>query len=119
VWQVASIGPAPLDDGLYPVEVTLTRPAANLREGMLLTASFLAPAATKAIQIPVDAVVERDGRSYVFIVGSDSRLALREVQLGSADLAKVTVASGLRDGDHIVREGGDFLRDGDTVRVTD
>lgn len=69
-------------------------------------------AAKPALTVPDTAVFLRDGRSWVFIVGTDERVALRQVQLGRRRDNAVEIVSGLDERQTIVRSGGAFLSDG-------
>jgi RND family efflux transporter MFP subunit len=122
---VTSLAPAPGDDGLYSVEVSPeATPSGNgakvtFRSGTLVTVRFDDRAATPAVHAPLDALVYRDDKTWVFVVGGadDTRAHLREVAVDRADGKDVLVRAGLADGDRIVREGAQFLEDGQPVRV--
>jgi multidrug efflux system membrane fusion protein len=53
--------------------------------------------------------------SFVYLVNSDKTVSVRTVTLGTVDVDRVAVASGLSAGDIVVTEGGDRLRDGSSV----
>ncbi len=55
--------------------------------------------------------------AFVYLVGSDSTVAVTGVTLGATDGDQVAVTSGLKAGDLVVTEGGDRLRDGAKVQV--
>jgi RND family efflux transporter MFP subunit len=118
---VTSIGPAPLEDGLYPVEVSPTS-ATNLHQGTLLTVEFDEPARKPAMVVPLDALVHRDQKTWAFVLApspKETRAKIREVALGHVEGKDVVVLSGLNDGERIIREGAYFLRDGQVVRLLD
>jgi membrane fusion protein (multidrug efflux system) len=123
---VSSVAPAPLGDGLYTVEVTPTDDHIRaFRAGTLLTVSFEELATAASIRIPLDALVYRQGKTWVFVVvpatgpSSDATVQIREVVLDRTHSKDVGVKSGLALGERIVREGADFLQDGQAVRVLD
>lgn len=66
----------------------------------------------KGIQIPERATVMIQGRTFVWIVGQDQTVSQREVTLGAAAPAGVTVTEGLKPGETIVVEGTHKLRQG-------
>lgn len=123
--RVDRIAPAPGEDGLFEVEVSPSAgQKANLRPGSLLTVRFEDEAKLPAVRVPLDAIVNRDDRTWVFVVDAGARATtsqatLREVSFDRADGKDVLVRSSLKDGDRIVREGACFLRDGQTVRLLD
>ena len=88
----------------------------DVRAGMFARGEFLL-GARDAIEVPLAAVVVRDGFQYVFEVGADSRVAMRRVQTGQRAGGRVVVTEGLAADARIVERGGAFLNDGDLVRV--
>lgn len=69
--------------------------------------------------LPREAVVVRDGYSYVFVLGDGSRVAQRRIEAGRPEGDVVPVRAGLEPGERIVVRGAGFLSDGDLVRVVD
>jgi RND family efflux transporter MFP subunit len=67
--------------------------------------------------LPREAVVVRDGFSYVFVVDAKSRVAQRRVEVGPATSEIVPIRSGVARGERVVIKGAGFLSDGDLVRV--
>ena len=70
-----------------------------------------------ALTVPQEALVVRDGFSYVFVVGGDQRVQIRKVQTGRRVADRVEVLSGLDAGASVAVRGAGFLNDGDLVRV--
>lgn len=70
-----------------------------------------------ALTLPESALVMRDGRSYVYIVGDDSKVSSRPVTTGRRRGDRVEVVSGLDGSTRVVAKGGSFLSDGMQVRV--
>lgn len=119
---VTSISPAPGADGLYAVEVSPGPEAkASLRPGTLLTVRFADAVTTPSVRMPLDALVHKDDRTWVFTLDAPKEdvAHLREVRVDRADQKDVLVRTGLKDGDRIVREGAQFLQDGQAVRVVE
>lgn len=100
-------------NGLVYVDL---RQAASAKPGMFATGSFSAGAAS-AQTLPQSAVIQREGFSYVYVVGADARVTQVKVQVGRRLGERVEVISGLPPGAQIVAAGGGFLSDGDVVRV--
>jgi membrane fusion protein, multidrug efflux system len=55
--------------------------------------------------------------TFVYLVGADSTVSVRAVQLGVTDGDRVEVKSGLAPGDRVVIDGADKLRDGAKIIV--
>ncbi|WP_417068554.1 efflux RND transporter periplasmic adaptor subunit [Niveibacterium terrae] len=70
-----------------------------------------------ALSVPQSAVVLRDGRSYVFEVGADSRVLRRSVTIGRRQGDRVEIVSGISDAARVVASGAAFLADGDKVSL--
>lgn len=72
---------------------------------------------TPALTLPQSAVVLRDGRSYVYVVGDGQRVSSRVVVTGRRQGDRVEVVSGLEASSRVVASGGGFLSEGAEVTV--
>jgi len=90
--------------------------AASARAGMFARGEFDLGAAP-ALTVPQQAVVVRDGFSYVYRVDPDNRVAQVKVQTGRRDGDRVEIVQGLAPDASVVATGAGFLNDGDLVRV--
>ncbi|MBV1797945.1 efflux RND transporter periplasmic adaptor subunit [Siccirubricoccus sp. G192] len=89
----------------------------GLRPGMFARAEIRSEA-PRAIAVPQQAVVFREGAPAVFVLPEGSeRVALRRIETGARQEGMVEVASGLRPGERIVLTGAGFLSDGDRVAL--
>jgi RND family efflux transporter MFP subunit len=115
---VTSIAPA-VDalSGTFTVRVTPTDRADMFRDGMAAQVQFQ-PTERQALLVPAQAIVNRPGRTLVFVVGSDSRVRARDVQIGVNDGQQVEILGGLNEGEEIAISGLDQLSDGTQVQVT-
>ena len=84
--------------------------------GMFARGDFLL-GESAALTVPQEAVVVRDGFSYVFAVGADQRVQLRKVQVGRRVGDQVEVLGGLDAQQAVAVQGAGLLNDGDLVRV--
>jgi RND family efflux transporter MFP subunit len=91
--------------------------AGSARAGMFARGEFDL-GAQPALTVPQQAVVVREGFSYVFQVQPDNRVRQVKVQIGRIAGDRLQVLSGLSTDMRIVASGGGFLNDGDLVRVT-
>lgn len=89
---------------------------ADFRAGMFARGEF-ALGSSDALTVPQEALVVRDGFSYVFVVGADQRVQMRKVQTGRRVADRVEVLSGLDANASVAVRGAGFLNDGDLVRV--
>ena len=88
----------------------------DFRAGMFARGEF-ALGSSDALTVPQEAMVVRDGFSYVFVVGDDQRVQMRKVQTGRRVADRVEVLSGLDATAPVAVRGAGFLNDGDLVRV--
>jgi HlyD family secretion protein len=73
---------------------------------------------TPALSLPQNAVVMRDGFSYVFRLAGADKIAETKVTVGRRLGDRVEILSGVDTNAKYVAAGAGFLVDGDTVRVT-
>jgi RND family efflux transporter MFP subunit len=89
---------------------------ADFRAGMFARGEF-ALGNSDALTVPQEALVVRDGFSYVFVVGPEQRVQQRKVQAGRRVADRVEVLTGLDANASVAVRGAGFLNDGDLVRV--
>lgn len=85
------------------------------KAGMFATGQFEI-GSSGALTVPQQAVVVRDGFSYVFRLNEDSRVAQLRVQTGRRINGSVEVTSGLAAETLLIASGAGFLNDGDLVK---
>jgi HlyD family secretion protein len=71
-----------------------------------------------ALLVPVASIVMQDGYSYVFVLKSDSTVERRRVQQVGVRGNDMELAEGVAAGEAVAVKGAGFLKDGDTVRVS-
>lgn len=78
-----------------------------------------------ALAVPAEAVVLRDGRTYVLELADKApaegatKVMLRAVEVGRREGQEVEIVSGLADSARLAVRGSGFLNDGDAVRVVE
>lgn len=90
----------------------------SARAGMFARGEFDL-GAQPALTLPQQAVVVREGFSYVFRVNPDNRVNQVKVQIGRIADDRLQVLSGVTADMRVVASGGSFLNDGDLVRVAE
>jgi HlyD family secretion protein len=73
---------------------------------------------SSGLTVPQQAVVIRDGFSYVFSLGADSRVKQVKVETGRRVSDRIEIRQGVDANTNLVATGAAFLKDGDLVRVT-
>jgi membrane fusion protein (multidrug efflux system) len=85
-----------------------------LRQGMFMTVA-LQGEVTPTLLVPEEALVPERGKAYVFVV-HDDRVERREVRTGKRKPGFVEIVEGVRDGERVVVDGTQHVRDGSTVQ---
>jgi HlyD family secretion protein len=91
-------------------------PHPDVKAGMFARGEF-GLGTTSAVTVPQEALVVRDGFTYVFQVGPDSRVAQRKVETARRVGGQVEILKGLDANATVAVRGAGFLNDGDLVRV--
>ena len=91
------------DEALFPNQFVNVRLLADTLKGVVL-----APSA--AIQFGTDG-------SFVYVMEGDNKVRIRKLKLGASDGDHTVVSEGLANGERVVLEGTDRLRDGSDVEV--
>jgi hypothetical protein len=71
---------------------------------------------SNALTVPQQAVVVRDGFSYVFRLNPDSRVSQIKVETGRRLENRVELLGGVKPDAQLVVSGAGFLNDGDLVK---
>jgi len=94
---------------LVKARVTLPNPASRFQVGMFASVAFDLKAGN-ALSIPVTAVVNVQGKDFVFVSAASNVFERREVLLGQQVNDKAIVLHGLNAGDHVVVKGAMELK---------
>jgi membrane fusion protein (multidrug efflux system) len=95
------------------VRAEIPNPEETLRQGMFMTVK-LDGEPEPALLVPEGAIVPEQGRTYVFVV-RDAVAEQREVRTGKRRPGEVQIVEGLAEGDRVVVEGTQNVRDGSPV----
>lgn len=90
-------------------------PGNILRPGQFGRVSALTNVLKSALVVPQRAVTELQGRYQVAVVGSDNKVSIRDVTVGTRVGSMWVIQSGLDAGDRVVTEGLAKIRDGAVV----
>ncbi|MFU8831196.1 MAG: efflux RND transporter periplasmic adaptor subunit [Wenzhouxiangella sp.] len=117
VGHVARISPViDASSGTFRVTVELRDSSGRLRPGMFGRFSIVHDSREQAVLIPVDAVMNEDGRQSVFVVNSQEAQR-RTVQVGYRNNGDYEIVAGLEPGERVVVTGQASLRSGADVLV--
>ncbi|MBV5295875.1 MAG: efflux RND transporter periplasmic adaptor subunit [Curvibacter lanceolatus] len=93
------------------------KPHPELRPGLFARGEFEL-GQSPALTLPQQALVVRDGFSYVFELDAQQNVQQRKVETGRRQGEQVEVLRGLAPGATVVLQGAGFLNQGDRVRVS-
>ena len=82
----------------------------HLKPGMFLTVEFPDVAQTKVVQVPEAAVLDFEGKSFVFVHVEGDNFERRDVNTGRRNENSIEILSGLKEGEVVVRSGGFALK---------
>jgi len=90
-----------------------------LKPGMFGEIRIIMREQRNAVVIPSSALVDRDDRSIVFLVGDDGKAVELELAVDIVEGERLSVDSGIKPGDRVVVLGQQNLNGGDKVTVTE
>jgi membrane fusion protein, multidrug efflux system len=102
--------------GTIRMRLIFPNPQHSLRAGMSGTLNVLTAPQDKAVIIPYKAINEQLGEFFVYVVDS-LKATQRKVALGKQIGRSVIVREGLKEGETIVTEGVQNLREGSAVSI--
>ena len=103
--------------GTMKIRLSFPNPKNTLRGGMTGTVRVLNNASTKSIFIPNKAVIEQLGEYFVYLVGDSSKVTQHKIVTGKQIGNGIIVKDGLKEGDKIVVQGIQNLREGSVVKI--
>lgn len=91
----------------------------KLYPNQFVNVQLLVDVKKNVITMPAAAVQTGANGSFVYLVKDGARVAVQPVTIGVADGGAVEVKSGVGEGDQIVIDGADRLRDGAEIKIAD
>lgn len=86
-----------------------------LKAGMSTTVRILNSSSEKAVTIPYKAVTEQLGEFFVYVVGDSNKVSQRKIVIGKQLDTTVIIKDGLKEGEKVVVQGVQNLREGAVV----
>lgn len=101
------------------VKIALDNPPADFRLGTTITA-YLPTTAHQHVRIPASAILERDGKTLVWVVDPTAKtVSTREVRISNRAGQYATIDTGLEPGIRVVTAGVNSLMPGQPVRISE
>jgi len=86
----------------YATEIIIENPPVGIRSGMSAKVTILSEECEDVLQIPLTAVIRKDGNSYCIVKNGESGLKVRSIEIGTANLTHALLVSGLHEGEEVV-----------------
>lgn len=103
--------------GTYPAELMLMRTLSQYRTGYIARANIYPSLITKALQVPLIALVDAsDNSAYVYIY-NEGKAVKRRVKTGMILGDNIVILDGLEMGEMVITEGKAFLVDDSELNV--
>ena len=102
----------------FDVEILVKNPDLSLKAGMTARVRITTAVIQDTILIPQSSILYRKDRKEVFIADPDQKAEARQVELGRAEGALVQILKGLAPGDRLVITGGQYLKSGDMLMIS-
>jgi cobalt-zinc-cadmium efflux system membrane fusion protein len=93
-----------------PMTAVTANPRRLLKPGMFVEVELRAKSDQPVAQVPLSAVLDHEGKTFVFVRETPERFVAREVQLGRRNEKTAEVLDGLQSGDAVVVHGGFALK---------
>ncbi len=103
--------------GTIKARLTFPNPKDIIRPGVTGNVKVQNKGAAGSLLIPYKSVVEQMGEYFVYVLGDSSKVFQKKVVLGAHVADKVVARDGVKEGDKVVTEGVQKLRDGVKVNV--
>lgn len=103
--------------GTLTIKALFINPARRLLPGMFAHVQATAGTRANALLVPKRAIVELMYKKFVYIVGSDNKVAMKEVKLGPSVGRFYMIESGLNGDETIVVEGTGKIKQGAEVKA--
>jgi RND family efflux transporter MFP subunit len=104
--------------GTIRIRIAFPNPKKQLKAGLSANVRVKNSTGQPQLLIPYQAVTEQMSEYFVWVVGDSSKVTQKKVTLGPRINDKVVVRNGLNEGETIVTEGTQKVREGAVVKVT-
>ncbi|WP_270166084.1 efflux RND transporter periplasmic adaptor subunit [Paenibacillus sp. SYP-B4298] len=115
---ISYLSPVTNDTGFYTLEVRLANEDQAIKPGMIAKLLLTQERQQDALLVPTEAVVEKGGASYLFVIEKD-RAVMKNIEVLETQSSLTAVKGDIQPGDLIVTKGQITLEDGMKVTVVE
>lgn len=102
----------------YLIKIEVANADGMIKGGMLATVNLTTDARAEALVVPMDAVLDDNGKSIVYVVEGDVAVR-REVTTGLSNGDFVEVSGEISEGEKVIIKGQNYLQDKSKITVVD
>ena len=95
----------------FSIRILLSRSDPDLRGGMFARSVISSILRPNALIVPKEAILNKNGRTYLFVIGPGNKLIQKEVKVGADGDLMVEILSGINEGDVIAVNNLSRLRE--------
>jgi len=115
--KIAHISPAAdTRTQLYSVKINIDNKDKTIKPGMFAKVQLSTDTKQDAIIVKSEAVVEKDGKYFVYVVENDSAVE-KEVTIGLDTGSFLEIKSGLAEGEKVIVKGQNYVENGTKVKI--
>jgi membrane fusion protein, multidrug efflux system len=104
--------------GTYQVDLNLEPVSRKLAAGFIAGIEIIPSKTDSYFGIPIESVVDAEGRKgFVFVVSDSGIVKRQEVEISGIFNNEASIIAGLKGGEKIATEGAAYLSDGDQVEI--
>ncbi|TWH47995.1 RND family efflux transporter MFP subunit [Sporomusa sp. KB1] len=86
---------------VFSLRIALINPDPSIRAGMFARAVIQLPLRQNTLVVPKEALVDKSGKNYVYVVTAQNTVEQRTVQIGTKGDQNVEILEGLNEGEHV------------------
>lgn len=118
--KIIFISPAASDESNgFSVRLALESADANIKEGLFAKSKFNYLQKENTISLNRTAIIEKNGKDYVFVLNKNNKVEQREVKTGIRNDTRVEIIKGISAGECVVTNNLSRLRNGMTVEIAE
>jgi multidrug efflux system membrane fusion protein len=103
--------------GTVKAKARFANAAGTLFPSQFVNVQLLLRTIEGAVVVPVTALRTAGTGNYVYVINEDRTVSMRNVKRGESTVESVVITEGLAEGERVVTEGGDRLKDGTRVQL--
>ena len=101
----------------YEVKAGFANSDNLVKSGMFVEVTLGTEQKSDTLAVPINAVMQQAGRDIVYVVNSDNRAQMVEVETGLKDQQYIEIVAGLSEGQEVVTKGNTLITNGALLNV--